>query len=146
MLAHSPPLPLTIFYTGSDGEMTAEDEEGVLLALSHRDRVRHIHLELPASTLRKFVLAMDEEFPMLERMYVACRSDEPTNLVFPGTFQAPNLRHLLLQMASLPIGSPYSQLPPALSLSDLDKSRHPPTYPRIVSLPGFRLCSSWRSS
>ena len=32
MLAHSPPLPLTVDYIGSD-RLTAEDEEGILLSL-----------------------------------------------------------------------------------------------------------------
>jgi hypothetical protein len=106
MLAHSPPLPLSILYNNEDREMSTEDEEGALLALNHRDRVRRICLELPASTLRKLILVMDELFPNLERMYVWCRPDEPTIPVFPGTFQAPNLRHLLLVTASLPIGLP----------------------------------------
>jgi hypothetical protein len=38
MLAHSPPLPLTVFDDDSNREMTAEDEEGILLALGHSDR------------------------------------------------------------------------------------------------------------
>jgi hypothetical protein len=113
MLAHSPPLPLAIFYHRYH-KMTADDEGGVLFALSHRDRVRDIRLDLPASTLRKFVTTMDKQFPILARMYVECRpddfprtwQDESTIPVFPGTFQAPNLRHLVLSTASLPIELP----------------------------------------
>jgi hypothetical protein len=44
MLAHSPPLPLTLWYSKLDREMTTEDEEGALLALSHRDRVHRVSL------------------------------------------------------------------------------------------------------
>jgi hypothetical protein len=104
MLARSPPLPVTIYYW--DCEMTAEDEEGILLALRQCSRVRHICLALRNRNLRKLIMAMDEQFPILERMYVKFRTKKSTSLVFPGTFQAPNLRHLKLFTASLAIGSP----------------------------------------
>jgi hypothetical protein len=101
MLAHSPPLPLTIDYRTVDREITAEDESGILLALSHRDRVRRIDLfQLP--NVGKFVTVMDDQFPILERLYI----DSRIEVVLPITFQAPNLRHLRLLTASLPIGSP----------------------------------------
>jgi hypothetical protein len=129
MLAHSPPLPLTIYYC-RDREMSTEDEEGALLALSHRDRVRRICLLLQASTLRKFILVMDEQFPVLERIYVACRPDEST--ILPRTFQAPNLRHLGLWTSSLPIGSPLLTTTVGLvtlKLVQIPTSAHlPPNY------------------
>jgi F-box-like len=99
MLTHSPPLPLTICYDSA--EITAEDESGILLALSHRDRVGRIDLRgLP--NVEKFVMAMDDQFPLLERMYISSQNE----VALPVTFQAPNLRHLILWTASLPIGSP----------------------------------------
>jgi hypothetical protein len=101
MLAHSPPLPLTICYDG-DRVITAEDESGIFLALSHRDRVRHIDFwDLQnAGTLVK---AMGDQFPSLERMYIHSPADE---VVLPVTFQAPNLRHFRMMTASLSIQSP----------------------------------------
>jgi hypothetical protein len=99
MLAHSPPLPLTIDYRGQG--ITGEDESGILLALSHRNRVRNIFFsKLP--NMGKFVPVMDDEFPILERMYIYSR----TEVVLPVTFQAPNIRHLRLSVASLPTRSP----------------------------------------
>jgi hypothetical protein len=106
MLACSPPLPVTIYYWDKDRETTAEDEEGILLALRQCSRVRHICFALRTPNLRKSITAMDVQFPILERMYVKSRTEEPTSLVFPRTFQAPNLRHLKLFTASLAIGSP----------------------------------------
>src|SRR5882762_8474715 len=50
MLAHSPPLPLTLEYASRDG-ITAEDEEGVMLALAQRHRVRHLRLSFPVQDL-----------------------------------------------------------------------------------------------
>jgi hypothetical protein len=63
MLAHSPPLPVIIYSWDEDRKTTAEDEEGVLLALKHYDRVGHIRLVMPASTCHG-----DEPFPILERL------------------------------------------------------------------------------
>jgi hypothetical protein len=69
MLAHSPPLPLTIDY-GNGGGITAEDEEGILLALEQRHRVRHLRLVIPVQNLQKVAMAINEEFPILE--YLIC--------------------------------------------------------------------------
>ena len=99
MLAHSPPLPLTIDY---DWKMRAEDESGILFALSHRDRVHRIYFRsLP--NVGKFVTVMDDQFPILERIYIDSWAED---VALPVTFQAPNLRQLKLVRASLPIGSP----------------------------------------
>jgi hypothetical protein len=63
MLAHSPLLPLTIYYESDNPEITAEDESGVFLAHcqwhSHRDRVRRIFFWMPIPNLGKFITAMD---------------------------------------------------------------------------------------
>jgi hypothetical protein len=110
MLTHSPPLPLTIDYYHKSfvTTVTAKDEKGILLALQHRDRVHHIRLVLPASSLQKVITAMDEPFPILEQMYISSypRTDHNRNLTLPRTFQAPLLRHLALQTVSPPMGSP----------------------------------------
>jgi hypothetical protein len=99
MLAHSPPLPLTIYYQ-THHEITAEDESGIFLALSHRDRMHLIYFWIPNPG--KFVTVMDDQFPLLEHMQIYSQ----TEVVLPVTFQAPNLRHLILWTASLPIRSP----------------------------------------
>jgi hypothetical protein len=43
MLAHPPPLPLIIDHVCGDFDVSEEDEEGLLLALKRRDRVRRVH-------------------------------------------------------------------------------------------------------
>jgi hypothetical protein len=50
MLVHSPPLPLIIDYQGTD--ITAEDEEAIILALAQRDRVRRIQFYVPVLKLQ----------------------------------------------------------------------------------------------
>jgi hypothetical protein len=64
MLAHSPPLPLVIDYTGKD--ITAEDEEAIIFALAQRDRVRRIRFYIPVPKLQKLFMAIDGEYPILE--------------------------------------------------------------------------------
>ena len=105
MLAHSPPLPLTVDYYGKDG-ITAEDEEGLMLALEQRNRVRHLRLLLPARNLQKFVTTIDGEFPILEYLIVAppMKKAGTTALMLRETFQAQHLKHLMLIGFTYPIG------------------------------------------
>ncbi|KAI9509549.1 hypothetical protein F5148DRAFT_740380 [Russula earlei] len=49
MLAHSPPLPLILNLLDKVCEPNAEDEQAILLALQHRDRVRRIGLRMSAT-------------------------------------------------------------------------------------------------
>jgi hypothetical protein len=104
MLAHSPHLPLTVDYESGDG-ITAEDEEGIMLALEQRHRVRHLRLLLPVQNLRKFVMVIDEEFPILEYLIVGPPMEGSTALMLPETLQAPNLHHLALGSFTCPIRS-----------------------------------------
>ena len=102
MLTHSPHLPLTVDYR-SGGRITAEDEEGILLALEQRHRVRHLRLCLPIHDLRKLVMAIDEEFPILEYLIVYSWAKDSTVLMLPETLQAPHLRLLFLGSFACPI-------------------------------------------
>ena len=107
MLAHSPPLPLVIDYY-QFRDITPEDEEGILRTLKQRDRVRRVRLRIPVTSLhlQELIMALDEEYPALEFLLLSpWIGDEKTNLVFPETFQAPHLRHLVLVGFALPIGS-----------------------------------------
>ena len=103
MLAHSPPLPLVIDY---HRYRDITEDEGAILALKHRDRVRHVRLCTPVTSLQKLIAAMDEEYPFLEYLIIAPPpEDRSTVLILPETLQAPHLRHLTLIGFPLPIGS-----------------------------------------
>ena len=109
MLAHSPPLPLVIDHKGVIGfepSRTVEDEEGILLALQHRNRLRRIRIVWPLLSLQKFIMAMDGEFPILEYLHVAPSVKSNTSLVLPHTFQASHLRHLILTGFAFPTKRP----------------------------------------
>ena len=106
MLAHSPPLPLVIDYYHKHWDLTAEDEEGIIIALEQRHRVRRVRLWMPILNLQKLIMAIDDEYPMLEYLIVEPPIEDTSSaLVLPETFQAPHLRHLSLKGFVLPRGS-----------------------------------------
>ncbi|KAH9981785.1 hypothetical protein BJV74DRAFT_989280 [Russula compacta] len=128
MLAHSPPLPLIIDHIIGPGEVTTKDEEGILLALQHRDRVRRIRLLMSVANLEKLVSTVDAEFPRLQCLYLQPFHRPDTSLILPKTFQAPDLRHLILKAFTFTTRSPF--LTSAVGLITL--SLH---YPRSSAYP-----------
>ena len=105
MLAHSPPFPIVIDYLGDHRDITVE-EEGIILALGERDRVCRVRFQLPVPNMQKVIMAVDEEYPVLEYLIMwASTADNSAALMFPESFQAPHLHHLMLFGFSLPIGS-----------------------------------------
>jgi hypothetical protein len=127
MLAHSPPLPRVIDYYQFHN-ITAEDEDGIILALKQRDRVRLYLPQRPVMSLQKLIVAIDEEYPILEYLVIELPvGDDSTILRIPETFQAPHLHHLALRGFALPIGSRL--LTNAADLVTLSLSMaHPTTY------------------
>jgi hypothetical protein len=125
MLAHSPPFPIIIdhFLTDSGDLMTANDVEGIMLTLEHRDRMRRIRLRSSFLMMEKVIVPIDGEFPMLE--YLCLAPIYSMNLPFPKTFQAPQLRHLILFNFTCPIGSPL--LSAAMHLVTLSLVNIPPS-------------------
>ena len=107
MLDHSPPLPLIIDFCYEDYDISAEDEEGIILSLEQRDRVRRIRLGMPVQALQKFIVAINEEYPILEYLSLGFTKPErgDTIMTLPETLQAPHLHHLVLTGFSLPTGS-----------------------------------------
>ena len=98
MLARSPPLPLVIDYSFKDWEVTIEEEEAIILALIQRNRVRRVRLQMAVPNMQKLIMAIDEEYPILEHLIIVpSAEDESTALSLPRTFQAPHLRHLALK-------------------------------------------------
>lgn len=96
ILANSP-LPLIIDHL--DNDITMEDEEGIIVALQHPNRVRRIRLRNVISNVQKLLLFIDGEFPILECLlihYLYPMDMHNSVLNIPETFQAPNLCHLFL--------------------------------------------------
>ena len=127
MLAHSPPLPLVVGYFRNDRELTT-DEEGIILALKQHNRVRRVRLSNAVTIMEKLFVVMDEEYPILETLYITIRNeDNSTILRFPDSLQAPHLRHLTLRGFALPIGSRLLTTAVGLVTLHLDMV-HPSTY------------------
>jgi len=107
MLEHSPPLPLVIDHIHYHNSVTIEDEEGIMLALRHHDRVRRVGLLMPVPNLQKVIaaVALNNEFPMLEWLYLRPPAKQVLSLIFPKSFRAPRLRRLKLSNFAFPIGS-----------------------------------------
>jgi hypothetical protein len=53
-----------------DRDITAEEEEGIALALEQRDRVRRILFHIPVLKLQKLIMVADEEYPILEYLII----------------------------------------------------------------------------
>ena len=106
MLAHSPPFPIIIdyFHTYGGDLMTEDDVDGIILALKHRDRVRRIRFRTSARMTEKIIVPIDGEFSVLEYMCIVPIHD--LEIIFPKTFQAPQLRHLILANFPYPLKSP----------------------------------------
>ena len=139
MLANSPPLPLVVEYIlGEDG--TAENGEAAILALKQYDRVRHVRLAMPPTSLQKFITTMSDEYSILEYLIIWHPLEDKTAiLTFPETLQAPHLRHLMLVGFALPMGSRLLTTAVGLvtlSLSMLNPSTyfHPNTLLQWLSL------------
>lgn len=103
MLSHLPPLPLVIDYRGN-----VDDDHSILHAIQHSDRILHIILRAPSSSLDRLAVSMGESFPRLETLSLlsTTKSNEGTSVTLPTTFLAPNLRHLSLRGIFLPKGLP----------------------------------------
>ena len=125
VLAHSPPFPIIIdhFHTDNCDRMTANDVEGIILALEHRDRIRRIRFRTTFPMTEKVIAPIDGDFPILEFLCIAPNHD--SDFQFPKTFQAPQLRHLILVNLNCPIGSPL--LSPAAGLVTLSLVNIPPS-------------------
>jgi len=127
MLVHSPPLPLIIIHDEKHHNLTAEDEERILLTLHRRDRVRRIYLEMPVPSLQKLIPAIDGHFPMLEYLLIVTPTVHDARLALPSTFEAPQLRLLNLKHFTTPIGSPLLSTASglvALTLKSVDPSAY----------------------
>jgi hypothetical protein len=107
MLAHSPPLPLIVYFPGRLGNATGRDEDDVLFALQHRERVHSIHLRAPATSLPNLMNAMDGEYQTLQYLVIRHheKSSAGTGIQLPAKLQAPLLRRLTLSDVRFPANS-----------------------------------------
>ncbi|KAI0270370.1 hypothetical protein BGY98DRAFT_1179786 [Russula aff. rugulosa BPL654] len=108
-----------------DKDITAEEEEAIMLALEQRDRVRRIRFGMPVLKLQKLIMAIDGEYPILEYLILwVPPKEKSTVLILPETLQIPHLRHLTIN-CSIPIR--FQLLTTAIGLVTLHLALHHPS-------------------
>jgi hypothetical protein len=121
-----PTLPIVVRYKGKPQTPSRDDEDSIVTALQHRDRVCEIDLILQGSQSEKISKIVQEPFPLLERL--ALRSCDSPVLVLPSTLlggSAPRLRVLHLNGIAFP--ESLRLFSSASDLVDLQLQRIPST-------------------
>ena len=113
-----PAFPIIIDYSNyslSIRNISSDDDDNIITALEHPDRVRWIMLPVTSSLLGKVVTVAQEPFPTLTQLWLTSKDGSVS--VLPSEFlggSAPRLRMILLE------GIPFPTLPTLLSsASDL---------------------------
>ena len=101
-LAYLPPMPLVIEGRNNTTAWGLHDAENIFTGLQQHDRVRRVVLHGPSPSLRTCLVALSGLFPQLEYLSIESTTKEEASLVLPGTFRAPNLRHLAFHDIGLP--------------------------------------------
>ena len=102
-----PPLPIAIFYPRfpPSGLPDHRDEDNVIAALKHRNRVCEINFALTSALLERCAPLMQESFPTLELLQLRSRDSARRSLILPSAFlggSAPGLREIHLQNIAFP--------------------------------------------
>jgi len=110
-----PAFPIVIHYGYPGDGVGPNDEDNVIAALEHPDRVCFLWVAITSSLLGKIATAMQEPFPVLTRLDIEVKDGKAS--VLPAEFlggSAPCLRAIYLQ------GIPFPAIPMLLlSASDL---------------------------
>ncbi|KAH9174789.1 hypothetical protein EDB89DRAFT_2241552 [Lactarius sanguifluus] len=110
-----PAFPIIVRYVEWGRSVLPNDEDNVVAALEHPDRVSYLWLIVTGSQLEKMAMVMQEPFPVLESLYI--RSGGGNAPVLPAKFlggSAPRLQYIDLY------GIPFPTLPTLLlSAGDL---------------------------
>jgi len=119
------------------GSITPGDEDNVIAALEHPDRVCRIRLDMTRSELGRIARVMQEPFPVLTRLWI--HSDKHAAILPSGFLggSAPSLQKIVL------FGVPYPALPTLLlsasdlvelNLHDIPKTGYIPPEAMVASL------------
>ena len=98
-----PAFPITVDYTRYEG-IDPDDEDNVLAALEHSDRVLHLCLRIRKKQLAKLAAVIQKPFPTLTKLRLSMKM-WPPELVLPRGFlggSAPRLQELDLEDIIIP--------------------------------------------
>ena len=68
-----PPFPIAIGYPYPETRIASKNEDNIIAALEHPDRVRYLGLEIPRFQLKKMVTVMQDPFPVLASLVIILR-------------------------------------------------------------------------
>jgi len=101
--------------------MSDEDKRGAIFVLRQRERVRRVHIAAPSASLHYLVGAMDNEYPILQRLIIRSQAQRPENhngtrnrnrnrsdnvtVTLRAEFRAPLMHHLILSNVAIPTSS-----------------------------------------
>src|SRR5712672_2679619 len=102
-----PPFPIAISYPrfASSRPLVPKDEDNVVAALMHRDRICEINFAMTSHLLERSTILMQEQFPALEHLLLRSRDSARRSLVLPSAFlggSAPRLRNIHLDGIAFP--------------------------------------------
>ncbi len=123
-LGYLPVLPIVISFPCC---IEDSDEDNILAALEHPDRVRDVELYVPYSLFEKMATVMQRPFPALTRLWLQSNDDEPM-LVLPDAFlggRAPCLQTIYLD--GIPFPAAPTLLLSARNLIDINLCDIPDT-------------------
>ena len=100
-----PPLPIVIRYSDSTGlrPPSPDDDDNIIAALQHRDRVCEVALTMGSSLFAKLSPLLQKPFPSLESLTLRPRDN--VALILPSAFlgtSTPRLRNLYLDAVAPP--------------------------------------------
>ena len=98
-----PALPIEIYYSFCG--ITTDDQDNIIAALKHLDRVCEVSFDVTDSKLEKISTAMRQTFPMLARLHIDSLVDSDNSPVLPADFlggSAPRLHDIYLRGISFP--------------------------------------------
>ncbi|KAN0140950.1 hypothetical protein V8E53_001394 [Lactarius tabidus] len=107
-LVYWPPiLPLVIDYPRSVffSMRTPGDDDNIIVALTHTDRIHHVNIYATSSLFRKLATVMQKSFPVLTRLQLTWDQKDLQVPVLPRRFlggSAPRLEYLYLSGVSFP--------------------------------------------
>ncbi|KAN0135852.1 hypothetical protein V8E53_006304 [Lactarius tabidus] len=120
-------FPIVIDYPNYNTKMYSNDEDGIIAALEHPDRISQLKLRVTRPLLGKVAAAAQEQFPILTQLVLLSDKDENVSAL-PSEFlggSAPSLQNL--QFAGIPFPTFPTFLSSATDLAFLCLHRIPHT-------------------
>lgn len=100
-----PPFPIAIWYPRMNRTLLPKDEDNLIAALHHPDRVCEINFAVTSPLLERSIVLLREPFPVLEHLRLRSRDSARRPLVLPNAFlggSAPRLRDIHLDGIAFP--------------------------------------------